>query len=89
MLSVFNNRKPFYNKSLMDYCRKSTEESIKKFVEREKEKNKVKENIDFNITNLQVLPNNNNNNNNNNAIGVFFIILSTSSFIYYFLKTRK
>jgi hypothetical protein len=86
MLTVFNNRNPFYNKSLMDYCRKSTEESIKKLVEREK----VKENIDFNITNLQVIPNNNNNNNNNNnAISTFFIILSTSSFIYYFLNTKK
>ena len=86
MISVLNNRNSFYNKSLMDYCRKSTEESIKNFVEREKEKHKVKENIDLNMNYLQVLPNNNNNNNN---IGAFFIILSASSFIYYFFNTRK
>ena len=36
MFNISNNRKEFYNKTLMDYCRKSTEESIRKMVEREK-----------------------------------------------------
>ena len=77
MFTVLNNRKPFYNKSLMDYCRKSTEESIKKMVEREKNK-KI---IDFKSSDSQVL---------SNTSGIaFFTILSISSFIYYFLNAKK
>jgi len=41
MLSVLNNRRQLYNKNIMDYCRKSTEESIKRIVEREKPKNTI------------------------------------------------
>ena len=78
MLGVFNNRKLFYNKNMMDYCRKSTEESIQKFVEREKQKL----NIDLNINDSQVLPTNNN-------VFSFFVILSMSSFIYIFFNARK
>jgi hypothetical protein len=86
MFNVFNNRKPFYNKNMMDYCRKSTEESIKKFTEREKLKQKqnsiLKTKIDLKINNSQVLS------NSNNGVA-FFVILSVSSFIYYFLNARK
>jgi hypothetical protein len=41
MLSVLNNRRQLYNKNIMDYCRKSTEESVKRIVEREKPKNTI------------------------------------------------
>ena len=85
MLSVLNNRKPIYNKSLMDYCRKSTEESIKKMIlEKEKEKDKyfLKHKIELNLNNSQALS------NNKNAF-VYLTILSLSSFIYFFLNIRK
>jgi len=41
MLSVLNNRRQLYNKNIMDYCRKSTEESVKRIIEREKTKNTI------------------------------------------------
>ena len=41
MLSVLNNRRQLYNKNIMDYCRKSTEESVKRIIDREKPKNTV------------------------------------------------
>jgi len=41
MLSVLNNRRQLYNKNIMDYCRKSTEESVKRIIEREKPKNTI------------------------------------------------
>jgi len=77
MLGIYNNRKPFYNKTMMEYSRKSTEESIKKMVEREKNK-KI---IDLKSSDSQVL---------SNTSGIaFFTILSISSFIYYFLNAKK
>jgi hypothetical protein len=77
MLGIYNNRKPFYNKTMMEYSRKSTEESIKKMVEIEKNK-KI---IDLKSSDSQVL---------SNTSGIaFFTILSISSFIYYFLNTKK
>jgi hypothetical protein len=83
MFTVLNNRKPFYNKNMMDYCRKSSEESFKKIVETAREREKVtKTKIDLKINNSQVLS------NSNNGVAVF-VILSVSSFIYYFLNTRK
>ena len=84
MLGIYNNRNPFYNKSMMDYCRKSTEQSIQKIVEREKEKEKQKPKpkIELNLDNSQVI-------SNNNSGITFFAILSVSSFIYYFLNTKK
>ena len=79
MLGIYNNRKPFYNKTMMDYCRKSTEESIKKMVEREKNK-KI---IDLKSSDSQVLS------NTNNSGVAFFVILSASSLLYYFLNTKQ
>jgi hypothetical protein len=77
MLGIYNNRKPFYNKTMMEYSRKSTEESIKKMVEREKNK-KI---IGLKSSDSQVL---------SNTSGIaFFTILSISSFIYYFLNAKK
>jgi hypothetical protein len=77
MLGIYNNRKPFYNKTMMEYSRKSTEESIKKMVEIEKNK-KI---IDLKSSDSQVL---------SNTSGIaFFTILSISSLIYYFLNTKK
>jgi hypothetical protein len=77
MLGIYNNRKPFYNKTMMEYCRKSTEESIKKMVEREKCK------INMNLKDDKSLI-------VSNTSGIaFFTILSISSFIYYFLNTKK
>lgn len=36
MLSVINNRRYFYKKNMMDYCLKSSEESIQRILDREK-----------------------------------------------------
>ena len=83
MLGIYNNRKPFYNKTMMDYCRKSTEQSIQRIVEREKERNIPKVKIDFKINNSQLLS------NTNNSGVAFFVILSASSLLYYFLNTKQ
>ena len=56
MLNIYNNRREFYNKNMMDYCRKSTEESIKKMIEREKNKPKFTCTINaYNNTNNEVV----------------------------------
>jgi len=85
MFNVSNNRKLFYNKNILDYCRKSTEESMQKFTEREKQKQKQKQKqnqyVDLKISNSQVV--------SNTSGVVFFTILSVSSFIYYFLNAKK
>jgi len=83
MLGIYNNRKPFYNKTMMDYCRKSTEQSIQRIVEREKERNIPKVKIDLKINNSQLLS------NTNNSGVAFFVILSASSLLYYFLNTKQ
>ena len=77
MLGIYNYKKPFYNKTMLEYSRKSTEESIKKMVERDKNK-KIN---DFKSSDSKVL-------SNTSGI-VFFTILSISSFIYYFLNAKK
>jgi hypothetical protein len=77
MLGIYNYRKPFYIKTMLEYSRKSTEESIKKIIEREKNK-KIN---DLKSSDSQVL---------SNTSGIaFFTIHSISSFIYYFLNAKK
>lgn len=58
MLSSCLFKKPFFvNKSLQDYCRKSTEESIKKISERYNlERNKPKINIPLDDENISNKP---------------------------------
>ena len=45
MFSVLNNRQQIYNKNIMEYCRKSREEYIKRIVKRKK--NNSKNNVTF------------------------------------------
>ena len=80
MLHIISNRRQIYNKSLMNYCKKSTDDSIKRIVERDSNKNK----INFTTTDVHL--------NKSLNIGVkgvaIFVSLSLSSIVY-FLYNRK
>ena len=80
MLSSLLFKKPIYiNRSLHDYCRKSTEESIRKKTEKYNlERNKPVLNTTFTI--------NNDNNNPEFNIYTFLLFLSISSISFYFYK---
>ena len=78
------------NKKISDYCRNSTNESIRKLIERHNsEKEKPKFNFDINTSN----ENNNDNNNKNNHKEVsfinFIIFLSVSSIAFFLYKRIK
>lgn len=78
-------KKPYlqYNKELLEYCKKSTEDSIKRICEKhDLEKNKIK-NINLNyIDNDDKKPNNNN-------FYIFLSILSITSIGFIFYKRLK
>lgn len=80
MLHILNNRTQIYNKSLMDYCKKSTNESIQRIVVRDSTKNK----INFTANDVHL--------NKSQITGVngfaIFVSLSLSSIVY-FLYNRK
>jgi hypothetical protein len=79
-----NLKRPFFfNKSLQDYCLKSTNESIKKMIEKCDEERKYKS-IKFNLTTNDSCPEPNNNNN----IIPFICFLSISSFLLYFYNRK-
>jgi len=88
MLSVLNNRRYFYKKNMMDYCLKSTQESIQRILDREKNK-KTKDIVKFiekevEKTRLhskrQII-------SHVNALSILGF-LSVSSFIYVFLNKK-
>ena len=80
MLSSFLFKKPIYiNSSLHDYCRKSTEESIRKKTEKY---NLERKNQMLNTTIIS----NNDNNNPDFKIYTFLLFLSISSISFYFYK---
>jgi len=83
MLCSILKRPIFFNKSLQDYCLKSTNESIKKIIENcdEERKNKLTK---FNLTTNDPCPEPNNNNN----IVHFICFLSISSFLIYFYNRK-
>jgi hypothetical protein len=82
MLSSFLFKKPIYiNRSLHDYCRKSTEESIRKKTEKYNLERKNQ------LSNTRFTINNDNNNNNPEFnIYTFLLFLSISSISFYFYK---
>ena len=85
MLGVFNNRRQLCNNNnIMNYCRISTENSIRRLVEREKPKyNKYFQQNGFSISrqseDISMYKN----------TFAFFSLLSISSFIYLFLHRKK
>jgi hypothetical protein len=86
MFSSIFNKKCVYNPTLSKYCIQSTNESIRKMVEKYNEEQKEKK-IDFGllIANSSTDPYPNSN--------IFFIqlfcFLSTSTFIYYLLNKKQ
>ena len=83
MLSIFN-RKQLYNnnKNIMNYCRTSTENSIRRLVEREKPMfNKYLNKYDLSVS-LETVSMYKNS-------FTFFTLLSISSFMYLFLHRKR
>jgi len=80
-----------YNKNILDYCMKSTQDSIKRMVEKNiLEKEKEKKFVKFNLYNNDDDDDNNNNNNKFNFTYYNLIIfLSISSIGIYFYKKLK
>jgi hypothetical protein len=83
MLCSILKRPNFFNKSLHDYCLKSTNNSIKKIIENCDEERKYKS-VKFNLTTNESCPEPNNNNN----IIPFIYFLSISSFLLYFYNRK-
>jgi hypothetical protein len=83
MLCSILKRPNFFNKSLKDFCLKSTNESIKKIVENCDEERKYKL-VKFNLTTNDSYPEPNNKNN----IIPFICFLSISSFLLYFYNRK-
>jgi hypothetical protein len=82
MLCSILKRPNYFNKSLHDYCLKSTNNSIKKIIENCDEERKYKS-VKFNLTTNDSCPEPKNNNNI-----PFICFLSISSFLLY-LYNRK
>ena len=82
MICSILKRPNFFNKSLQDYCLKSTNESIKRIVEKCDEERKYKS-VKFNLTTNDSYPEPNNNN-----IIPFICFLSISSFLLYFYNRK-
>lgn len=87
MLS-FCFKKPYlqYNKELFAYCRKSTEDSIKRICEKHAlEKNKIKINnlIDTDNTNENEDDDYNKKSNRNKFIFIYILSISTIGFLLY------
>jgi hypothetical protein len=91
MLDIFSNRRHFYNKKMIDYLQKSTDESIERIIEREK----VKIIGDKNII-LKALETSTKVNNLKTPLAIIekngialLTFLSVTPFIYYFYIMKK
>ena len=88
----FMYKKPLFpiNQKLIDYCKKSTNESIRKMTEKYNEERKS---LKSNIDSLAVVVNddycNPNNNNNNDFIFSIICVLSSTTLLYYFYKVSR
>ena len=87
MININRNTKP-YNRNILDYCMKSTQDSIRKII---KAKNLEKEK---NFYNLKLFNNNYDNNDDDNRRHFFsyynlLLFLSISSIEIYFYKKLK
>ena len=87
MFSFMYNKSIFsINQKLSDYCKKSTNESIRKITEKYNQERK------YDITNLdsiKVITNDDSSNLNHNIIFSFVCLLSSTTFIYYFYKVSR
>lgn len=81
MLSVFSRRQLYNNnKNIMNYCRTSTEKSIRRIVEREKPVfNKYLNEYESSIETVSMYKNS----------FAFLTLLSISSFMYLFLHRKR
>jgi hypothetical protein len=75
-------RPNYFNKPLHDYCLNSTNESIKKMIEKCDKERKYKS------INLNLMPQDSNPEPNNNNIITFICFLSISSFLIYFYNAK-
>jgi len=87
MININRNTKP-YNRNILDYCMKSTQDSIRKII---KTKNLEKENKYYNV---KLFDNNYDNNDDDNRRHFFsyynlLLFLSISSIGIYFYKKLK
>jgi hypothetical protein len=89
MFSIGYKRNTFlYDKSILEYCMKSTQDSIKRIIEK---KNLEKNNINVKeILKIKLEDDDDNNNNNPQLNFNFFLVfLSISSLGFYFYKKLK
>jgi hypothetical protein len=84
MLSLPLRRPLYFNQDIRSYCLQSTNNYVKKLIDKRDEERKYG-NINLNLVTNEV----SNNPNTNNPIFPLFFFLSLSSFVYYFLKCRK
>jgi hypothetical protein len=92
---TFFCKKPYFNKSLNEYCNDSTIKSIQNMIENNKKKyeiifsNKYKENLIYSspFYNLQkIIYNSNTNPNPNTKIPYILLFLSIPSIIYFYYR---
>ena len=82
---LYKNRIPI-NTKMMDYCTKSTNESIRKITEKYNEERKA---IKINLDSLKVIKNNDLPNDNNDLIFPLICLLSSTTLLYYFYKASR
>ena len=83
---LFYKRPTFFNQSLHNYCLQSSNNYIKKLVEKiDEERKNPKYKIDLVSENTVSNPNS----NPNNFILPVLVFLSTSTIIYYFYNSKK
>ena len=83
MFNNIFNRRLVFNPSLGNYCIQSTNESIRKLVEKYKEQKGCKINFDMIIRDSNIDP------PNRNEFYIYLIyFLSTTSFVYYYLNKK-
>jgi hypothetical protein len=90
MFTIFS-KKPLFNKTLGEYCMKSTMNSVQNMIERRKlstitwDENKER----FKYSNLLVLSKEQNLNPNSNNNPYITIAIAILPILYFFLSTRK
>ena len=82
-------KKPLFpiNQKLNDYCKKSTNDSIRKMTEKYNEERKS---IKINLDNIKVITNDDAPNpNDNDLIFSLLCLLSSTTILYYFYKASR
>jgi hypothetical protein len=80
MLHIISNRRQIYNKLLMDYCKKSTDESIQRIVERHSNKNKINFTMNDYPLNKSLV--------SGGKSFAIFVSLSLSSIVFFFYNRK-